>query len=49
LNNFRIYGSVNNLYTLAKSHLVKDYDPERGGSAKAPLQRQLVFGINADL
>lgn len=45
----RAYISANNLYTIAKSHLVKDYDPERGGSAKSPLQRQFVFGLNLDL
>nr|WP_320059827.1 TonB-dependent receptor [uncultured Bacteroides sp.] len=48
VNNLRLYVTANNLFTVAKSHLIKDYDPERGGSAKAPLQRQFVFGINLD-
>lgn len=44
----RLYLSTNNLYTISRSHLVKDYDPERGGSAKSPLQRQFVLGVNLD-
>ena len=47
-SNARLYLSANNLYTIARSHLVKDYDPERGGSAKSPLQRQFVLGLNLD-
>lgn len=45
----RFYLSGNNLYTMARSELVKNYDPERGGSAKSPLQRQFVFGMNITL
>lgn len=48
VSNLRVYATANNLFTVAKSHLVKDYDPERGGSAKAPLQRQFVFGVNLE-
>jgi TonB-linked SusC/RagA family outer membrane protein len=48
VSNLRIYLSANNLFTVANSHLIKNYDPERGGSAKSPLQRQFVFGINLD-
>lgn len=48
ITNLRIYATANNLFTIAKSHLVKDYDPERGGSAKAPLQRQFMFGVNLE-
>lgn len=47
-SNLRLYLSANNLYTIARNHLVQDYDPERGGSAKSPLQRQFVFGLNLD-
>lgn len=46
MSDLRVYASANNLYTIAKSHFVKDYDPERGGSAKSPLQRQFVLGLN---
>lgn len=46
VSNFRLYLSANNLFTVARSHLVKNYDPERGGAATAPLQRQFVFGMN---
>jgi len=49
LSNLRIYASANNLFTIARSHFVKNYDPERGGSAKSPLQRQFVLGLNLDL
>lgn len=48
ISNLRLYATANNLFTVAKSHLIKNYDPERGGSAKAPLQRQFVFGINLE-
>ena len=42
----RLYVTGNNIFTKAKSHLVQDYDPERGGSESAPLSRQFVFGVN---
>jgi len=45
----RIYASGNNLATHARSHFVRNYDPERGGSAKSPLQRQFVLGLNVSL
>ena len=37
-----------NIFSFAKNHLIQDYDAERGGSAKAPLQRQFIFGLNLD-
>ncbi|WP_324673647.1 TonB-dependent receptor [Hymenobacter sp. GOD-10R] len=46
LENARIYATASNLLVLAKSHLIKDYDPERGGSESTPLSRQFVFGVN---
>ena len=46
LNNCRVYGTITNPLVIAKSSLVKDYDPEMGGSLNYPLTRQLVFGIN---
>jgi outer membrane receptor protein involved in Fe transport len=42
----RLYVTGNNIFTSAKSHLAKDYDPERGGAESSPLSRQFVFGIN---
>lgn len=44
--NIRVYATGNNILTIAKSDLVKDYDPERGGAESAPLSRQFVFGVN---
>ena len=44
--NIRLYATGNNIFTRAKSHLVKDYDPERGGAESSPLSRQFVFGLN---
>ncbi len=49
ISNLRVYVTANNVFSKAKNHLIQDYDAERGGSAKAPLQRQLVFGINLDI
>lgn len=48
LNGVRFYVSGNNLFSWAKSEFVQDYDAERGGSAKSPLLRQFVFGVNLD-
>lgn len=44
----RLYATGNNIYTKAKSHLLKDYDPERGGNETTPLTRQFVIGANVD-
>ena len=49
VDNLRIYATGSNLLTVAKSHLVQDYDPERGGAESSPLSRQFVFGINLGL
>lgn len=49
LNNVRVYATASNAFTLAKSHLVKDYDPERGGAESSPIGRQFVFGLNVGL
>ena len=48
INNFRIYCTVSNILTIAKSHLVKYYDPENGGSEKLPMSKQIIFGVNVD-
>jgi hypothetical protein len=44
----RLYVTGNNILTVAKSKLLKSYDPERGGSENSPLTRQIVFGANVD-
>jgi len=46
-DNIRFYITGNNLYTKTRSHLIRGYDPERGGSLSNPIGRQFVFGINA--
>lgn len=48
INALRFYLTGNNLFTWTKSDLVRNYDAERGGSAKSPLLRQFVFGVNLD-
>ena len=45
---FRIYATGNNLFTKTKSHLLKNYEPERIGQEDNPLTRQFVIGVNAD-
>jgi len=45
MTNLRAYITVNNIYVKAKSHLIKDYDPERGGAEDSPLSRQIVGGL----
>ncbi|HWJ27156.1 MAG TPA: hypothetical protein VNS32_11480, partial [Flavisolibacter sp.] len=46
MDNLRAYVTASNIFVQAKSHLIKYYDPERGGAEDAPLTRQVVFGIN---
>lgn len=46
LQKLRVYGTITNPWIVAKSHLLKDYDPEMGGSLDYPLTKQLVFGLN---
>jgi TonB-linked SusC/RagA family outer membrane protein len=48
MDNFRVYVTGSNLLIKSKSHLLKDYDPEGGGSSSYPLNKQLVFGVNFD-
>jgi len=48
LEKLRVYATGNNLFTAAKSHLIQHYDPERGGSEKQPLSKQLIVGINLE-
>lgn len=42
----RFYATVTNPIVIAKSNLLKDYDPEMNGSIDYPLTKQLVFGVN---
>ena len=42
----RVYATITNPLVVAKSHLLKDYDPEMNGSFNYPLTKQMVFGIN---
>lgn len=46
IQNLRVYGTITNPLTVAKSSLLKDYDPEMAGSLDYPLTRQMVFGVN---
>jgi TonB-linked SusC/RagA family outer membrane protein len=46
LEKLRVYVTANNLLTVAKSHLIQYYDPERGGSEKSPLSKQFIVGLN---
>ena len=45
-NRIRVYGTANNLLTVARSPLIRNYDPERGGAENGPLSRNFVFGLN---
>jgi len=44
----RVYCTVSNILTIARSPLVQYYDPENNGSEKAPMSKQITFGINVD-
>ncbi len=46
IEKFRVYGTITNPLVVAKSHLLKDYDPEMNGEIDYPLTKQLVFGVN---
>lgn len=48
LGNMRVYATGSNLWTYAKSPLLREYDPERGGQESFPLTKQIVFGVNVD-
>ncbi|MBN2611198.1 MAG: TonB-dependent receptor [Bacteroidales bacterium] len=49
IEKMRVYCTASNLFTVAKSHLIKYYDPENSGSEKTPMSRQIIFGVNLDL
>lgn len=42
----RFYATITNPFVIAKSDLLKDYDPEMNGSLKYPLAKQFVCGVN---
>ncbi|WP_407430095.1 SusC/RagA family TonB-linked outer membrane protein [Arcticibacter sp.] len=42
----RFYGTITNPLVLAKSPLLKNYDPEMNGELDYPLTKQVVFGLN---
>lgn len=46
ISNLRIYTTASNLFTYSPNHLIKDYDPERGGKDTSPLTKQIIFGAN---
>lgn len=46
IGKLRVYGTMTNPLIVAKSHLIKQYDPEMNGELSYPLTKQLVFGIN---
>ena len=45
LSNLKVYGELQNFFSFSN---MKNYDPERGGSFKDPLMKQVVFGINLE-
>jgi TonB-linked SusC/RagA family outer membrane protein len=46
IQKLRVYGTLTNPLIVAKSHLIKNYDPEMNGSLDYPLTRQVVVGLN---
>lgn len=46
IEKLRVYGTITNPLIIAKSGLLKNYDPEMNGGLNYPLTKQLVFGVN---
>jgi TonB-linked SusC/RagA family outer membrane protein len=46
IQRLRVYGTITNPLIVAKSHLLKQYDPEMNGELEYPLTRQAVVGLN---
>ncbi|MFT4095067.1 MAG: TonB-dependent receptor [Niabella sp.] len=46
IEKFRLYGTITNPLIIAKSHLLKQYDPEMNGELSYPLTKQIVVGLN---
>lgn len=49
LSSMRLYATAYNPFVFSRSHLLKDVDPENGGSDSFPLFKQVIFGINLSL
>ena len=47
VKSLRLYFTARNPLTYTKSNLLKEYDPERGGSEGAPMTKLYTFGLNA--
>jgi hypothetical protein len=46
MEKFRLYGTITNPLIVAKSPLLKQYDPEMNGELGYPLTKQIVVGLN---
>ena len=46
IERFRVYATITNPLVIAKSHILKEYDPEMNGSLEYPLTKQVVIGLN---
>jgi TonB-linked SusC/RagA family outer membrane protein len=46
IQRLRVYATITNPLIIAKSHLIKQYDPEMNGSLDYPLTKQVVVGLN---
>jgi len=46
IQKLRVYATITNPLVIAKSHLLKQYDPEMNGELSYPLTRQIVGGLN---
>jgi TonB-linked SusC/RagA family outer membrane protein len=46
IQKLRVYGTITNPLIIAKSHLIKQYDPEMNGELSYPLTKQVVAGLN---
>ena len=49
MSSMRLYLTSYNPFVFSRSHLLKDVDPENGGSDSFPLFKQVVFGLNISL
>lgn len=47
IKSVRVYATARNPFTYTKSSLLKDYDPERGGSENYPMTKLYLFGLSA--
>lgn len=46
IKSVRVYATARNPFTYTKSSLLKEYDPERGGSEGAPMTKLYTVGLN---